>query len=227
MQDYPQAGVKILRYPSLGRIPPGEAKALLRNLPAQHTPLPLKLFFVQPEANIRERNLFPIGRVVKPHGVKGRVKVEYFGEDLRRITLYREIFIKDEKDNPEAYEVLEAIPQPPRLILRLKGIEKIEEAEPLIGKEILIEKEALLKLGEGEYYWVDILGMKVATEGGKEIGKVREIFRTGANDVYVVEGERGEILLPATEEVIRSIDLKSGVIKVVRMEGLWEDEDEV
>jgi 16S rRNA processing protein RimM len=182
---------------------------------------------VQPEANIRERNLFPIGRVVKPHGVKGRVKVEYFGEDLRRITLYREIFIKDEKDKPKAYEVLEAIPQPPRLILRLKGIEKIEEAEPLIGKEILIEKEALLKLGEGEYYWTDILGMKVATEGGKEIGKVREIFRTGANDVYVVEGKRGEILLPATEEVIRSIDVKRGMMKVVRMEGLWEDEDEV
>ena len=143
---------------------------------------------MQQEAIIREKNLFPIGRVVKPHGVKGKVKVEYFGEDLRRITLYREIFIKDEKDKPEAYEVLEAIPQPPSLILRLKGIEKIEEAEPLIGKEILIEKEALLKLGEGEYYWVDILGMKVETEGGKGIGKVREIFRTGANDVYVVEG---------------------------------------
>jgi 16S rRNA processing protein RimM len=153
--------------------------------------------------------------------------VEYFGEDLRRITLYREIFIKDEKDRPKAYEVLEAIPQPPRLILRLKGIEKIEEAGPLIGKEILIEKEALLNLGEGEYYWMDILGMKVETEGGKGIGKVREILRTGANDVYVVEGKRGEIFLPATEEVIRSIDLKSGVIKVVRMEGLWEDEDEV
>ena len=227
MQDYPQAGVKIFEVPVPRPDTSRRGGGIIKKFAGPAHPTALETFFVQPEANIRERNLFPIGRVVKPHGVKGRVKVEYFGEDLRRITLYREIFIKDEKDNPEAYEVLEAIPQPPRLILRLKGIERIEEAEPLIGKEILIEKEALLELGEGEYYWVDILGMKVATEGGKGIGKVREIFRTGANDVYVVEGKRGEILLPATEEVIRSIDVKRGVMKVVRMEGLWEDEDEV
>jgi 16S rRNA processing protein RimM len=168
-----------------------------------------------------EKNLFPIGRVIKPHGVKGKVKVEYFGEDLHRFSLYRE------EGRPEVFEILEAVLQPPRLILRLKGIEKIEEAEPLIGKEILIEKKALLELGEGEYYWVDLLGMKVETQGGKRIGEVREIFPTGANDVYVVEGKRREILLPATEEVIRSIDLKRRVMEVVRMEGLWEDEDEV
>ena len=97
----------------------------------------------------------------------------------------------------------------------------------MIGKEILVEKDAFLKLGEGEYYWIDILGMKVETREGKGIGKVKEIFPTGANDVYVVEGKRGEILLPATEEVIQSIDLERGVMKVIRKEGLWEDEDEV
>ena len=174
-----------------------------------------------------EKNLFPIGRVMKPHGVKGKVKVDYFGEDLHHSSFYSEIFIEDEKGKPESYEVLETVPQPPRLILRLKGIEKVEETKPLIGKEILVEKDALLKLGEGEYYWIDILGMRVETREGKGIGKVKEILPTGANDVYVVEGKRGEILLPATEEVIQSIDLERRVIKVIRMEGLWEDEDEV
>jgi 16S rRNA processing protein RimM len=173
------------------------------------------------------KHLFAIGRVVKPHGVKGKVKVEYFGEDLHLFSLYHEVFIESDRGSPEPYEILEAIPQPPRLILRLKGIEKIEEAEPLIGKEILIKKGVLRELGEKEYYWVDILGMKVETQEGKRIGKVKEIFPTGANDVYVVEGKRGEILLPAIEEVIQSIDLKRGVMKVTRMKGLWEDEDEV
>jgi 16S rRNA processing protein RimM len=69
--------------------------------------------------------------------------------------------------------------------------------------------------------------MNVETEKGKRIGRVKEIFPTGANDVYVVEGKRGEILLPATEEVIQSIDLQRGVLRVIRLEGLWEDEDEV
>jgi 16S rRNA processing protein RimM len=173
------------------------------------------------------KHLFAIGRVVKPHGVKGKMKVEYFGEDFHLFSLYREIFIKGEKGRPEPYGIMEAIPHPPRLILRLKGIETIEQTEPLIGKEILIEKEALPKLEEGEYYWVDILGLKVETREGKSLGEVKEIFPTGANDVFVVEGKRGEIFLPATEEVIQSIDLKRGLMKVVRMGGLWEDEDEV
>jgi len=173
------------------------------------------------------KNLLPIGKVVKPHGVKGKVKVKYFGEDLRLFSLYREIFIEGEKGRPEPYKIMEATPQPPCLILRLKGIEKIEETELLIGKEILIEKEALPGLEEGEYFWVDILGMEVQTREGQKLGKVKEIFPTGANDVYVVEGKRGEIFLPAIEEVIQSIDLRRGVMKVVRMEGLWEDEDEV
>ncbi len=173
-----------------------------------------------------EKNLFPIGRVIKPHGVKGKVKVEYYGVDLLALSLYRQIFIEDEKGSPQAYEILETILQPPRLILRLKGIEKIEEAESLIGREIFVKREALLELGEGEYYWVDLLGVEVETQEGKRIGKVKEIFPTGANDVYVVEGKRGEILLPGTEEVIQSIDIRKRVMKVVRKEGLWEDEDE-
>lgn len=173
-----------------------------------------------------EKNLFPIGRVVKPHGVKGRMKVEYFGEDLCRFVAYRKIFIEDEKGRSESYEVLEASPQPPRLILRLKGIEKIEQVQPLIGKAILVEKEAFPGLEEGEYYWTDLLGMKVETSEGKTIGKVREIFSTGAHDVYVVEGKRGEISLPAIGEVILGIDLGKKVMTVARMEGLWEDADE-
>ena len=174
-----------------------------------------------------EKDLLPIGRVTKPHGVRGKIKVDYFGEDFSQFLLYREIFIKDQAGRLQSYEILEAMPQPPRLILQLKGIERIEEVEPLVGKEIFIRKKSLPDLQEGEYYWFEILGMEVETEKGKSIGRVKEIFPTGANDVYVVEGKRGEIFLPATEEVIQSIDAKEGRMKVIRMEGLWEEEDEV
>jgi 16S rRNA processing protein RimM len=174
-----------------------------------------------------EKDLLPIGRVVKPHGVKGKIKVDYFGEDFNHFPLYREVFIKDHVGRLQAYDILEAVPQPPRLILRLKGIERIEEVEPLVGREIFIEKRSLPDLKEGEHYWFEILGMVVETEKGKRIGRVKEIFPTGANDVYVVEGKRREIFLPATEEVIQSIDIKKGRMKVIRMEGLWEEEDEV
>jgi 16S rRNA processing protein RimM len=174
-----------------------------------------------------EKEILSIGRVIKPHGVKGMVKVEYFGEDLDQVRLYREILIEDIKGNLRTYEILEAIPQPPRVILRLKGIERREEVEPLVGKEVLIKREALPVLEQGTYYWMELIGMAVETEEGKRIGRVKEIFPTGANDVLIVEGKRGEILLPATEEVIQNVDRTKGVVRVTRMEGLWEAEDEV
>ncbi len=174
-----------------------------------------------------EQSLCLIGRVEKPHGVRGKIKADYFGEDLDRFPLYKKIFIKDNQGKPEPFEVLEVTPQPPRLILRLKGIERIEETESLIGKEILVLREDLPEPEEGEYYWFEILGMAVETEKGKRIGTVKKVFPTGANDVYVVEGKRGEIFLPATEQVIQSIDRQRRVMRVVRMEGLWEEEDEI
>jgi 16S rRNA processing protein RimM len=174
-----------------------------------------------------EKDLLPIGRVAKPHGVKGKIKVDYFGEDLNHFLLYREIFIKDPMGRLQAYDILEVVPQPPRLIIQVKGIERIEEVEPLVGREIFIKTKSLPDLEEGEHYWFEILGMVVETEKGKRIGRIKEILPTGANDVYVVEGKRGEIFLPATEEVIQSIDVKARRMKVIRMEGLWGEEDEV
>jgi len=174
-----------------------------------------------------KKDLFPIGRVVKPHGVKGKIKVDYFGEGVSRFLPYQEIFIEGNKDDLKPYKILEAILQPPCLILRLKEIERIEEVQPLMGREIYVNRGALPPLREGEYYWIDILGMVVETEAGKRIGRIKEILPTGANDVYVVEGKNREIFLPATEEVIQKVDLEKRLMKVIRMEGLWEDEDEV
>jgi len=174
-----------------------------------------------------KKDLLPIGRVAKPHGVRGKIKIDYFGEDLNRFLLYREIFIKDHTGQLQAYDISEVVSQTPRLIINVKGIERREEVEPLVGREIFIKMESLPDLEEGEHYWFEILGMVVETEKGKRIGRVKEILPTGANDVYVVEGKRGEIFLPATEEVIQSIDVKAGRMKVIWMEGLWEEEDEI
>ncbi len=171
--------------------------------------------------------LFLVGKVIKPHGVKGRIKIRYYGEDLRQFSRYREIVLRDRRGHSKTHDILEIVLQPPLLILKLKGIEKIEDAETLVGHEILIRRDLLPDLKEDEYYWMDLLGMAVESEGGKRIGTIKEIFPTGANDVYVVEGRRGEVFLPATEEVIKRIDLGRRIVTAHWMEGLWEKEDEV
>ena len=173
------------------------------------------------------KHLVPIGRVLKAHGIKGKLKLEYFGEEPRQFLRYREVAIEDPTGRFQTYEVQEAILQPPRILLKLKGIDHPEDAQSLIGREIFIEKEALPALEEGEYYWADLLGMVVKTTGGKRIGRVKEIFPTGAHEVFVVEAKRGDILLPATEEVVKEIDPQRGVMEVQWMEGLWDAEDEI
>ncbi len=174
-----------------------------------------------------EDDLLPLGRVVKPHGVKGRMKIDYYGEDPGRLSVYREVLIQDGQGRLRGYEVVEATPQPPRILLSLRGIERIEDVLPLLGRTIFIRKRSLPELEPGEYYWFEILGMVVATEEGRTIGKVKEIVPTPAHDVYVVEGKRREISLPAVEAVIRCIDRSKRIILVRRTEGLWEKDDEV
>ena len=174
-----------------------------------------------------EKRLVPIGRVVKPHGIKGRVKVQYFGEDLDRFLLYREVIIRDPTGRAQTFEVVEAVPQPPRVILTLKGIQTLEDTEPLINREIFVRRETLPELAENEFYWIDLLGMGVETVEGRRLGRVKTVFPTGAHDVFVVEGCRREIYLPATEDVIKRVDRERSLMTVRWMEGLWEVEDEV
>ena len=174
-----------------------------------------------------DNDLFPIGKVIKPHGVKGKVKVKYYGKDLNQFSHYRKVLLQDGRGDLKTYDVVEVVSKPPLLVLQLKGIDRIEDITPLVGREILIRREDLPPLGEDEYYWRDLLGMRVEPEDGKKIGTVKEIFPTGANDVYVLEGKRGEIFLPATEDVIKNVDCQRKVIKAHWMEGLWETEDEV
>jgi 16S rRNA processing protein RimM len=174
-----------------------------------------------------EKDYLPIGRVTKPHGVAGKMKVEYFARDLEQFSFYRQVQIEDANGRLKTYDIVEAAPHPPRIILRLKGIERIEDVLPLLGKDIAVRRDALPELEEGEYFWFEILGMVVKTEAGREIGTIKEIISTGAHDVYVVEGRKREIYLPATEEVIGNIDRGKGAMTVIWMEGLWEKEDEI
>src|SRR4030042_3382945 len=144
-----------------------------------------------------EASLVPIGRVLKPHGIKGRVKVEYFGEDLDRVLLYREFIIRDPTGKAHTFEGVEAVLQPPRIILTLKGIQTIEDTDPLINREIFVRRETLPELADDEFYWIDLIGMGVETVEGKRLGRVKTILPTGAHDVFVVGGGRREIHLPA------------------------------
>jgi 16S rRNA processing protein RimM len=108
--------------------------------------------------------------------------------------------------------------------MQLQGVETIEQAECLVDCELLIPRSAAPMLPEGTYYHGDLIGLRVVTEEGRELGRIVDILETGANDVYVVHGEGSEWLLPATKEVVRKVDLAREIMLVHLLEGMIEAE---
>lgn len=158
-----------------------------------------------------------IGEILRPHGVKGKLRVRlltdlpghfrglkraYLGETLRPV-------IVEEVHLHEGYA-----------LLKLAGYDDRTSVETLRGAVVQIPVQEALPLAQGEYYLYQIVGLAAWTVEGEYLGRVREVLVTGANDVYVVRGPRGEILLPAIEEVIREVDLEGGRLVVRLLEGL-------
>jgi 16S rRNA processing protein RimM len=167
-----------------------------------------------------------IGRVSKPHGVKGEIRIEYYNpEDTRFFSHYQMIFLQGNEGSPHAYRLMSVRPQKRFILAQLEGIRTKEEAEQLRGKVVLIDPATLPPLEAGEYYWQDILGMRVVTDKGSDVGEVMEIVPTGNNDVYVVQKGKKEFLIPATKEVIISIDTEARTMVIRPLDGLLREDD--
>ncbi len=106
--------------------------------------------------------------------------------------------------------VAEARPHKGRLLVRFEGIESLQDAEALRGARLYIRRSQLAPLARGEYYEFQIIGLRVRTQQGTELGRVKEILHTGANDVFVTE----QVLVPAIQAAIASIDLQAGEVVI-------------
>lgn len=108
------------------------------------------------------------------------------------------------------------------IIMKLKGYNRISEAEKLKGFEIAIPENRLWPLGVDEYYHFQIIGLDVYTDKGLHLGEVKDIFPTGSNDVYTVKKGGKEYLIPAIKEVIQEVDLHRKRIIIHPIEGLLD-----
>jgi 16S rRNA processing protein RimM len=165
------------------------------------------------------KDLIEIGKIGRPHGLKGAVKVSSYLESDEVVCRLKEIFIKMER-GVEAFRLKKAKLNPKGFLLELVGIDDANAAEKLAGHEILMRAEDLDVLPEGEYYWKDLIGLAVQDGSGKVLGVIESIFPTGSNDVLVCRGGEREILLPAIAEVIRDVNIEKGRVIVNLLEGL-------
>jgi 16S rRNA processing protein RimM len=165
---------------------------------------------------------FAIGKIVKIHGICGEVQV-YPYSDAEFLFDCKDIFVQGIYGDKVPQRVLKARTKKGQsVILTLEGVVDRTQARSFVGKEIFLDRTQLSPLAEGEYYWHEIEGLTVVSAGREELGILSDVFTTGAHDVYVVKGDRGEILVPAVEQMVKEIDLEKGVMKVDLPPGLDE-----
>lgn len=161
-----------------------------------------------------------VGQIVNTNGLKGLLKINPFTDDITRFEKLKTILVEHKKELLE-FEIESVRYQKKQVLLKLKGIDTIEEAEKYREDYLKINRNKEEKLPEDTYYIVDLIGLEVYTENGELLGKLEDIFSTGSNDVYVVKNSDGkQILLPAIGDVIKNIDLKQKKIVVNLIEGL-------
>ena len=124
-------------------------------------------------------------------------------------------------------KVIGSRPFQSRLLIRFDGFVDRTGAETLHGADLEVPRSAVKPLKDGRHYRFELVGLAVRTPRGEELGQLTDVFSTGSNDVYVIDGPRGEILLPALPEVIVSADVAGGVLVVEPPRGLpgWDDSE--
>ena len=158
-----------------------------------------------------------IGQIVNTNGLKGVVKVNPFTDDISKFEELKYIYIQL-KSELKKVKIEQVRYNKNQVLLKIEGIDSIEEAEKYRNFYLKIEKKSQEELGEDTYYIVDLIGINVYSENDEYLGTIEDVFPTGSNDVYVVKDNLGkQILVPAIAEVVKEVELKNKkmVIKII------------
>lgn len=153
-----------------------------------------------------------MGRIGAPFGVAGWIRVQTYTASVESLLSYRTWFVASERQW-QAHEVQAARVTGRALVAKLKGCGDRDTAARLRGREIAVLRDDMPHPASNEWYWADLIGLKVVNVAGEDLGRLARIVETGSNDVLVVEGER-ERLIPFIEEVVREVDLAAGVMRL-------------
>ncbi|MBN1179574.1 MAG: 16S rRNA processing protein RimM [Anaerolineae bacterium] len=158
--------------------------------------------------------------MLRPHGVRGELRVELLTDYPHHLSTHDTLYVGEDTPYP-----LESIRLHQKgALVKLRGCDDRNAAEALRGQLLFVPREKAVPLEEGEYYHYQIVGMEVTTDQGDVLGKVTDVLATGANDVYVVRGAWGEVLLPAIDSVVRSLDVAARRMTVTLPPGLLKEE---
>lgn len=163
-----------------------------------------------------------LGKVTGTHGIRGELKVSCYSGEYGTLLGLSSLQLRGAQGDLLTVEMDSARIHSGKAIVKLKRFENINDVLHLTGREVVISRDQLPETDEDEYYWHDLIGLRVLLDDGSELGTLAEIFSTGSNDVYLVRSGKREYSIPAIEDVVQEIDLAAGTMTVTPLEGLLD-----
>ena len=157
------------------------------------------------------KDFFELGRILKPQGIRGEIKLEVYTDDMGRFDYLEHVFIKE--DGMRMLAVEKKRTDGMFAYIKLQGVDDRSAAEAMRGRILYIDRQNAARLPEGRHYIEDLIGLAVVDTGGRELGRLAEVIQTGAADVYRVAGARS-MLFPAIPQVVLETDMQAGRILV-------------
>ena len=172
------------------------------------------------------RKYLRIGKIISLHGIKGEIKVFPTTDDIKRFDDLKKFYIVDSEDaddkifeNSDEYEKTDVKYIKNTCILKIKGYDKIEQSTKLIGKNIYVDRDNAIKLNSNEYFIIDLMGLNCYLKD-KLIGNVKDIMKTKANSILVIDYDKKDLLVPLVDDFIEKIDIEKSTISIKTIEGL-------
>lgn len=170
---------------------------------------------------MKRESLLPLGKILRPHGLRGLLRVGSYASSAASFREAGEVFLEMASGERHPFEVESAQSHRKGVLLKLRGLNTGQAAEAYRGAEILVAKDRLGR-EEDEFFWYELIGLEVFLDTGIYLGRVTEIIPAGSHDIYAVRDGEREILLPATVQVVKEIAPGRGKIIVTPPDGLLE-----
>ena len=163
-----------------------------------------------------------IGRIIKPRGFRGEVRIFPLTDYPERFTDLRSVYVENQEGDLRLLTIVCVHQRPGCLVLQFAEVTTEEEAEGLRGCFLVVPREEVVSLPVGSFYVFDLIGMQVETERGEIVGLLIDVEHYPASDVYVIDRGGKTVLIPAVKEIVKQIDLRERRICIVDRPGLLE-----
>jgi len=167
--------------------------------------------------------LISFGKITKPHGLAGEVKLLPHSRTMDSFSEITRIYIENKSsDTPQEFNITSFSFHKNTAILELHGVDSREQAQSLSGREVYIEESELGELEEDEFYFLELIGLEAFTDDGTYLGKVEDIMERTIQNILIIKNGEKELLIPMADPIVKEVNLEEGKIVITPIKGMLD-----